>query len=50
MWIFIVVLSLLVIWAVVAAIIITFRDGYRPVPTCDFEGERNRSRRDSVGA
>ena len=43
MWIFIVVLSLLVVWAVVAAVVVALRDGYRPVPACEFEGKRNRA-------
>jgi len=42
MWIFLVVLSALVVWAVVAAVTVVLRDGYGPVPTCDFEGKRNR--------
>jgi hypothetical protein len=41
MWIFLVVLSVLAVWAVVAAVVVALRDGYRPIPTCDFEGKRN---------
>jgi len=50
MWIIIVVFSALAVWAVVASLVVTLRDGYRAVPACDIEGTRNRSTRDSVGA
>jgi len=41
MWIFLLVIALLVVWAVVAAVSVALRDGYRAVPACDFEGKRN---------
>jgi hypothetical protein len=41
MWIFLLVLGILTVWGVAAAITVTLRDGYRAVPTCDFEGKRN---------
>jgi hypothetical protein len=43
MWIFIVILSFLVVWAAAASVVVALRDGYRPVPACAFEGERNRT-------
>jgi len=42
MWIIILIFSALVVWAAIASVVVMLRDGYRPVPTCEFEGKRNR--------
>jgi len=50
MWIIVLVFSALAVWAVVATLVVTLRDGYRGVPAYANEGNRKRLPRDSVGA
>ena len=37
------VLAALAVWAVVATVVVALRDGYRPAPTYESEGVRNRA-------